>query len=204
MNEAEINNESIHFMVEDFWRSFLTTAQSDPTTAQNTVIKFEAQISSLASMMTMEKSNIFVAAIDKERELIFDEYKRSPEALKIRLGLYDSRPIRGDLISASDHDAIINATRLDYTDLQVIARGTGSLSERAEKVDRELNLRISSHTANMSMEDQAEFTKHYNLEYNRLVMARLKNKQGNSGCALVIMTGVGISAALGALGQYLF
>ena len=202
MEESEINPESVRSMVEDFWRSFLVTAQSDSVTSQITVDKFEKQTELLASMMSIEKGKLFIEAIDKQRDLLFQEYKRSPEALKARLGLYANPQIHSGFGDASDHDAIINAVRLDYADLQVIARSTGSISERAEKVDQELSRRIRSHTAKMSMEEQGKFTRQYNSEYNSIVATRLQANQGKSGCAFIILIGVGISAALGEIGYY--
>ena len=70
-------------------------------------------------------------------------------------------------------------------------------------VDQELIRRIQSHTLNMSMEDQANFTRQYNSQYNSIVASRLQTSQGKSGCALVILAGIGISAAVGGIGYYL-
>ena len=201
MEEMKINAESVRSMVEDFWRSFLVTAQS--AASQITVEKFEKQTELLASMMSIEKGKLFIEAIDKQRDILFQEYKRSPEALKTRLGLYANPQAHSSFGGASDHNSIINAVRLDYVDLQLIAKGTGSFSERAERIDQELSRRIRSHTAKMSMEEQAKFTREYNAEYNSIVTTRLQANQGKSGCALVILAGIGISVVLGGVGYYL-
>ena len=202
MDETDINTESVRSMVEDFWRSFLVTAQSDSTTSQTTVENFEKQTELLASMMSPEKGKRFIDAIDQQRDILFQEYKRNPEALKVRLGMYGASQTKTGFSSASDPEAITRAVRLDYTDLQAIARGDGSFSDRTQRVDQELIRRIRSHTANMTMEDQAKFTRQYNSEYNSIVAARLQNIQGKSGCAAVILAGIGISAALSGVGYY--
>ena len=202
---TQIDRESIRSMVEDFWRSFLATAQTSPTTAQESILRFDEQIKSLATMMDDEQSKLFLTTIDEERQIIFDEYNKSPEKLKIRLGLAEKIPesIRTELISASDHDAILKAVQRDYADMQVIARSKGSVSELGKKIDQELDLRMRSYVVNMNPQDSAEFKKIYNLEHNQIVSAKLRGKANPSGCAVVLAVGLGICATTGSIIHYL-
>lgn len=201
--ELNVDREAIRSIVEDFWRSFLATAQSHPETAEETIAKFDAQISSLASMMPLEQSETFRKVVEEEREALFQEYNKNPDALKTRLGLLAPPPESNDFIQAHDHEAIINAARRDYAELQVIARSKGSVQELGEKIDRELDLRLRSYVAKMNMTESAEFHRVYNEEHNRLVMARLTGKQSQSGCAVVIAAGMGISGLLSYASHFL-
>ncbi|MCS0585320.1 hypothetical protein NX784_27445 [Massilia pinisoli] len=194
--ELVVDREKIRSMVEDFWRSFLVTAQANPETSTASISKFDDQISALASMMPAEQSEAFCRAVEEERDALFQEYKNSPDALKTRLGLLSPPPQGGEAINASDHEAIVNAARRDYADLRVIAREKGSIRELGAKIDNELALRMRSYVANMTMKESAEFTRVYNAEYNRLVRDRLTGGQGQSGCAVVIAAGIGMAGAV--------
>lgn len=201
---AQIERESIRSMVEDFWRSFLATAQSSPNTAQESVLRFDEQINSLAALMDSERSRLFLNAIDEERQIIFDEYNKSPDKLKVRLGIVEQIPssIQTEVIKASDHDAIISAVQRDYADMQVIAKSNGSIAELGKQIDRELDLRMRSYVSDMSPQDSLEFKKIYNLEHNRIVSSKLRGNASQSGCAVILAIGFGICASTGTMVHY--
>ena len=195
--ENKVDREAIRSLVENFWRSFLTTAQSNPATSQETLEKFEGQIDGLAAMMPLEQASAFMAVVEEERQALFQEYSKSPESLKIRLGLLTPLQESGTSIGAHDIRAIIDLVHRDYADLQVIAKGPGSVHQRSEAVDRELDARIRTHVAKMSMDESANFLQTYNQEYNRIVASKLTGRQSQGGCAVVLMVGMGGTAALG-------
>ena len=195
-----VDSGSIRTMVEDFWRDFLASAQSDPNGSRQMLENFDARIDSIASSMPPEDAHNFQNLVEEERDALFQEYRRSPDALKVRLGVLGPPPSRANDISAQDHQAIIRAVQSDYLDLQVIARGPGSLHDRSVKVDRELEVRVRSYIAGMSMEDQAEFSRVYNEEYNRLVMTRLSERKSQSGCVVVMAVGIGVIGLIGLTG----
>ena len=78
-------------MVEDFWRSFITLSHQNPNAVADPIRRFDQQIAATASLMTQEKADLFLAAIDGERERLFVEYKRDPAALKRRLSIPSNR-----------------------------------------------------------------------------------------------------------------
>jgi hypothetical protein len=201
--ELVVDREKIRSMVEDFWRSFLATAQANPETSAASIKKFDDQISALASMMPAEQSRAFCKVVEEEREALFQEYRNSPDALKTRLGLLSPPPQRSELIDAYDYEAIVNAAKRDYADLRVMARGEGSIRELGAKIDDELALRMRSYVASMSMEESAEFTKVYNSEYNRLVRDRLTGGQGQSGCAVIVAAGMGLAGVVAYASHFL-
>jgi len=201
--ESTVDRQKIRSMVEDFWRSFLATAQSSPETSAGTIKQFEYQMEALASMMPPSQSQAFRKVVEEERDALFEEYRNSPDALKTRLGLLEAPPRSEEIIAAHDNARIVGAMQRDYADLQAIARGKGSISELGEKVDRELERKLRSYVASMSMEHAAEFQRVYIGEYNRLVRARLTGGQGGTGCAVVILAGLGIAGAIGCVSHML-
>ena len=74
-------------MVEDFWRSFLAVGRNNPTIGQETIFRFEERIKSEAALMPNNQAQVFLKAVDEEREILFNEYNLDPGALKHRLGL---------------------------------------------------------------------------------------------------------------------
>ena len=74
-------------MVEDFWRSFIAVARHNPKIGGEIIEQFEERIQSTAALMPSDQAKLFLDVIDEEREILFNEYKRNPVALKHRLGL---------------------------------------------------------------------------------------------------------------------
>jgi hypothetical protein len=85
-----IDRASIRAMVEDFWRSFLAVAKHNPNVGRESILRFEERIKATGALMQPEQASVFLQTIDEEREILFNEYQRDPEALKQRLGLAPS------------------------------------------------------------------------------------------------------------------
>jgi hypothetical protein len=82
-----IDRAAIRAMVEDFWRSFLAVVRQNQQISRETILRFEERIRAMAALMSPEQSEVFLQTADEEREILYNEYWRSPEALKHRLGL---------------------------------------------------------------------------------------------------------------------
>src|SRR5689334_5385829 len=74
-------------MVEDFWRSFISTAVANPQIGAQIIQNFDKRIQATASLMLHDKARMFLQSVEEERDLLFNEYNRNPDALKRRLGL---------------------------------------------------------------------------------------------------------------------
>jgi hypothetical protein len=91
---VSIDRHAIRAMVEDFWRSFLAVGRTNPAIGQQTVMRYEERITSTAALMPDDQARVFLKAVDEERETLFNEYNRDPDALKHRLGLpLDPAPV---------------------------------------------------------------------------------------------------------------
>ena len=82
-----IGRDAIRAMVEEFWRSFLAVAKQNPQIMRETILHFEERIQATAALMPKQQAAMHLQVIDEEREILFREYERSPDALKRRLGL---------------------------------------------------------------------------------------------------------------------
>jgi len=83
MNEIEECKE----MVESYWKSFLTfSADGSIDLAKECLIRFEERIAKHAKAMG-DDGKRWMEIIDEQRDLIFDEYTKNPDALKTRLGV---------------------------------------------------------------------------------------------------------------------
>jgi hypothetical protein len=88
MSESfSIDKAAVRAMVEDFWRSFIAVAKNNAKIGGEIIEQFEERIQSTAALMPSEQAKLFLDVIDEEREILFNEYKRNPVALKHRLGL---------------------------------------------------------------------------------------------------------------------
>jgi hypothetical protein len=91
MSESiNIDRGAIRAMVEDFWRSFLAVAKQNPHVGKESIVRFDERIRATAALMQTQQAASFLQTVDEEREILFDEYQRDPEALKQRLGLAPS------------------------------------------------------------------------------------------------------------------
>jgi len=84
---AATDRSAIRAMVEDFWRSFLAVGRHNPDVGRETIMRFEERLSATAALMPPAQSATFLRVVDEEREVLFQEYERNPDALKRRLGL---------------------------------------------------------------------------------------------------------------------
>jgi hypothetical protein len=84
---VNIDRAAIRSMVEDHWRSFLAVAKANPEIGGQSIKDFEARIQATAALMRSEQAQEFIQTVEEEREILFNEYKRDPVALKRRLGL---------------------------------------------------------------------------------------------------------------------
>jgi hypothetical protein len=85
-----IDRGAIRAMVEDFWRSFLAVARQSPQVGHESILRFEERIKATAALMQPQQASVFLQTTEEEREILFNEYQRNPEALKQRLGLAPS------------------------------------------------------------------------------------------------------------------
>jgi|ERR1035437_4077673 phosphotransacetylase len=83
MNEIEECKE----MVESYWKSFLAfSAEGSIDLAKECLVRFEERIAKHAKAMGNDGKR-WMEIIDEQRDLIFDEYTKDPNALKTRLGI---------------------------------------------------------------------------------------------------------------------
>jgi hypothetical protein len=180
-------------MVEDFWRSFLSVAQA-PKISAEIILRFNERMQATAAAMEPEKAATFLQIVEEEREILFNEYEKNPDALKTRLGLQPATIQRGGPQSV-DPGNIRAVAQSDYEVIRQIARDRSlSVAAAGAQVDAEIAKRLREHVAGMSATDAATFTQIYNAEYNRLVMARLQER---TGCVVPFV--IGATIALGIL-----
>ena len=82
-----IDRAAIRSMVEDHWRSFISVAVSNPQIGFQSLENFDERIQATAALMPPERAAMYLQAVEEEREILFNEYNRNPDALKRRLGL---------------------------------------------------------------------------------------------------------------------
>jgi hypothetical protein len=85
--DVTIDRAAIRSIVEDHWRSFISVAVSDPQIGFQSLQNFDERIQATAALMPPERAAIYLQAVQEEREILFNEYNRNPDALKRRLGL---------------------------------------------------------------------------------------------------------------------
>lgn len=86
-DEMPTPNE-IRLMVEDSWRRSLTFAvNGSAELGQEVLEQFENKIGNIALSLDDDKAVLFLHIVENERNTIFEEYTKSPEALKQRLGV---------------------------------------------------------------------------------------------------------------------
>jgi hypothetical protein len=114
---AEIDRAAIRAMVEDFWRSFISVAATNPQIGLQSIQNFDQRIQATASLMAPEKAKMFLQVVEDERDLLFNEYNSNPDALKHRLGLAPLNPPnvairhpRGQIISEIAVRTVVRAT----------------------------------------------------------------------------------------------
>lgn len=85
--------EQIREMVEENWRQFLAfAATGSQQLGAQVIARFDEKNKLAAAKMPPDQGKAFLDAIEAERDLIFDEYTASPEALKKRLGVSSGGP----------------------------------------------------------------------------------------------------------------
>jgi hypothetical protein len=85
--DVTIDRAAIRSMLEDHWRSFISVAVSNPQIGFQSLQNFDERIQATASLMPPERAAMYLQAVEEEREILFNEYNRNPDALKRRLGL---------------------------------------------------------------------------------------------------------------------
>ena|SRR5689334_22581347 len=91
-----IDRGMIRSMVEDFFRSHLTTSAVNPSSAKESVQRFGERAQAMASLMPAARADEFLRVVAEEIELIDRENARDPELLKMRLGLKVQRDHQTD------------------------------------------------------------------------------------------------------------
>ena len=92
-NIEEASQVDCKKLVEDHWRSSLSFAAAGSIDlAKECVIRFEERIQEMAEKMPEQAAKQFMAEIERERNLVFDEYTLSPQKLKSRLGVAQPQP----------------------------------------------------------------------------------------------------------------
>lgn len=94
-----------------------------------------------------------------------------------------------NLILSLDPEAIRALAKIDYSDMQQIAREPGPISEVGTKIDTEMERRMDAHVSDMSPDEANVFQRIFNEEYNRLASDRIKEKM-SSGCVVPIIVGL--------------
>lgn len=90
-----MDGKEITLMVEEFWRSFITvSANGNEQAAMQIVNRFQARIDAVAEALPEHQQQGFVDAVEAERERLFREYNANPGALRARLGIVPSTPVR--------------------------------------------------------------------------------------------------------------
>lgn len=85
---TEFSNVAIvRQMVEEHWRAFLLLAQENPAAGASLIQSFDERISDHAASLSQDSAKDFLATIEREREKMFLEYERNPDALKARLNI---------------------------------------------------------------------------------------------------------------------
>lgn len=85
--DVTIDRAAIRSMVEDHWRSFISVAVRNPKIGLQSLENFDERIQATAALMPRERAAMYLQAVEEEREILFNEYNRDPDALKRRLGL---------------------------------------------------------------------------------------------------------------------
>jgi hypothetical protein len=85
--DVTIDRAVIRSMVEDHWRSFISVAVRNPQIGFQSLENFDEQIQATAALMPPERAAMYLQAVEEERQILFNEYNRDPDALKRRLGL---------------------------------------------------------------------------------------------------------------------
>jgi hypothetical protein len=85
--DVTIDRAAIRSMVEDHWRSFISVAVNNPQIGAQSIQNFDEQINATAASMPSDRAEIYLQAVEEQREILFNEYNRNPDALTRRLGL---------------------------------------------------------------------------------------------------------------------
>jgi hypothetical protein len=165
---ASTDRAVIRAMVEEFWRSFLITAQT-PGISTELIVQFNQRMQARAAAMDPENAALFLQIVDEEREILFNEYEKNPDALKTRLGVQPPTIQRG-VPQSLDPESIRAVAQSDYEVIRKMAAAPGAtMSGTGAQIDAKIARRVREHVAGMSATDAATFTQIYNAEYNRLV-----------------------------------
>jgi hypothetical protein len=184
---------TIRAMVEDFWRSFLSVAQQTSGISTEIILQFNERMQATAAAMEPEKAAMFLQIVEEEREILFNEYEKNPDALKTRLGLQPPT-IQRDVPQSLDPESIRAVAQSDYQVVRKMASAPGAtIAGTGAQIDAEIARRLREHVAGMSATDAATFTQIYNAEYNRLAMARL---QETTGCVVPFVIGATIALSI--------
>ena len=179
-------------MVEEHWRAFIEVAQT-PEIGARLIARFDERIKMTAAGMEPKRAATYLQNVDEEREILFNEYERNPDALKTRLGLQPAIIPRA-VPQSLDPESIRAVAQSDYEAIRKIA-GDRSLSvaEASSQVDAEVARRVREHVAGMNATDTTIFTQIYNAEYNRLVMTRLQQR---TGCVIPLVIGASVALSI--------
>ena len=83
-----VDGDEVREMVHDHWRALLMAAQKgDAKTAELMMLGFEPHVAALAEMRPEEERELFLLFVEIERDELFRDYERDPDALKQRLGV---------------------------------------------------------------------------------------------------------------------
>lgn len=140
-SRGSTDRAAIRAMVEEFWRSFLSLAQT-PEISTQLIVRFNARMQATAATMEPEKAAMFLQIVEEEREILFNEYERSPDALKTRLGLQPAT-IHPDIPQSLDPASIRAVAQSDYEVAREMARAPGAtLTGTGAQIDAEIARRL--------------------------------------------------------------
>jgi hypothetical protein len=82
-----MDRSAVTQMVEDYWRTFVSLAQTHTAAAQDASRRFDERVGQTADRMEPLEASAFLQAVEAERERLGSEYAANPAAQKRRLGI---------------------------------------------------------------------------------------------------------------------
>jgi hypothetical protein len=135
-SEGNTDRAVIRAMVEEHWRAFIEVAQT-PEIGARLIARFDERIKMTAVGMEPERAATYLQIVDEEREILFNEYERNPDALKTRLGLQPAIIPRA-VPQSLDPESIRAVAQSDY---EAIRKTAGDRSRATRSRTRRRNER---------------------------------------------------------------
>jgi hypothetical protein len=85
--EENFPDAEIREMVENFWRAFLAIGSENLSLSVEVGHRFETKINEIAAGLGGEYQQLFIAAVERHRERLLQEYQADHAAFRHRLGV---------------------------------------------------------------------------------------------------------------------